>query len=90
MMKTYEKPMLVTLALSGNEQLCGSCSDDGASILLYQDSGLAGQFDWLVGDGDGNGERSDLIGCFGTGESGCSKPLEGYCKFTGNVTVAWS
>ncbi|MBQ3532437.1 MAG: hypothetical protein IJA51_01905 [Oscillospiraceae bacterium] len=90
-MKVYTKPVMVALSLAGNEQLCGSCAEKGAVILLRNDSALAQQFDWLVGDGDGVAELSDIANVFGTKETGCSRKLDGYCKFTSSDTmVAWS
>lgn len=90
-MKKYEKPTLTVLSLTGNEQLCGSCSDDGASILLNNDkSGMAEALSQLVGDYEGPLTRDELAGVFGTGETGCGHPVDMYCKFTGALTVAWS
>lgn len=90
-MKKYEKPMLMKLELAGNEQLCGSCANNG-SMLLKDDLGFAGQIlDMAGGDPNGNGtpDRSDFNVLFGLKES-CSREVVMYCKFTGDVTVAWS
>ena len=96
-MKTYQKPIMIALSLTGNEQLCGSCADKNAAVLLKDDKGLA---EWLlVGMGLGLGsngvvDRTDFNHVFGTAETGCTTILDGYCKFTnnddGSRLVAWS
>lgn len=94
-MKVYEKPKLMALSLSGNDQLCGSCREAGATTLLYQHAlypeiaAIGNTLDWLIGDGDGKIERADVSNVFGTNE-GCRKVCESYCKFLGASTVAWS
>lgn len=95
-MKTYQKPIMIALSLTGNEQLCGTCAKEGG-YLLMNDKTLA---EWLLtgmglGLGDnGIADRSDFNQVFGTGESGCTTALNGYCKFTnnddGSRLVAWS
>ena len=92
-MKTYEKPRLMALSLSGNDQLCGSCADRGAKNLLYKDpsNGLALGLDFLVGNDDGTLTKEEAAKAFGTGEA-CEIPVESYCKFTAtdNMLIAWS
>ena len=89
-MTKYEKPMMTVLSLTGNEQLCGSCRDNNASILLVNDqTGLADQLDWLAGNGDGTLTRSEAMAMFGSGDE-CSRVVDAYCKYTGATTVAWS
>ena len=93
-MSQYEKPSLTVLALNGNEQLCGSCTDRGANILLSRDpsSGYAGLLEMLLPDTnlDGTLTRNELANVFGSGEAGCMKAVDTFCKFTGAITVAWS
>lgn len=96
-MKTYEKPKLMALSLSGNDRLCGDCAS-GVQINTDPEGyyGLFGIFDSLYGDNDGLLERSDFANAFASGEGSCSNqvPIVGYCKFTsvesGNQMVAWS
>ena len=92
-MKTYEKPRLMALSLSGNDQLCGSCSDKGSTNLLYKDpsGGLALGLDFLVGNDDGVLTKEEAARAFGPNE-GCEIPVESYCKFTSSsdMLVAWS
>lgn len=90
-MKTYEKPRLMALSLSGNDRLCGDCSKNGAANLLYKDpSGtLAWSIDWVGGNRDGTITKAELAILFGSGED-CEEKLDAYCKFTSAVTVAWS
>lgn len=92
-MKPYVKPKLIALSLSGNERLCGDCADSGAGALLYDDPGLSLFMQDFYGfNNNGVSEKSDFIGVFGTGESGCTKiEIDDYCKFTYNGRlVAWS
>ena len=93
MKKIYEKPKLMALSLSGNDQLCGSCSDKGSSNLLYQDptSGMALAIDFLAGNDDGVLTRDEADRAFGPGES-CEFAIDSYCKFTASddMLVAWS
>jgi hypothetical protein len=87
-MKTYQKPVMIALSLTGNEQLCGSCID--ASIKLYNDqTGAALAIDRLSGNGDGVLTRAEVSNLFGF-EDNCKHPTEIYCKFTSAQTVAWS
>ena len=94
-MKNYEKPALMVLSLSGNEQLCGTCADKGGQLLSH-DPGLAG---WLmqkfpITDKTGNGpSRDDFAGVFGDVDTQCTGvKIDNYCKFqsTGEMLVAWS
>ena len=92
-MKTYEKPRLMFLALSGNDQLCGSCAD---GLPLNNDPDLAEAMmdQFQISDLTGNGpSRDDFIGLFGNTEDQCSNKLDNYCKFTStgpNPLIAWS
>lgn len=90
-MKTYEKPQLVALSLSGEDRLCGDCRDNGATYLLHNDeSGIADLLDLMIGNGDGTLKRDEVSSFFGALES-CEKQVAGYCKFTSvGITVAWS
>lgn len=93
-MKTYEKPVLMALSLNANDQLCGTCADNGASILLYSDSTTAGLILRMLNrtpeyDGIAGISRGDFAGIFGT-EDFCATPSDQYCKFTGSNLVAWS
>lgn len=92
MKKTYEKPKLIALSLSGNNLLCGSCA---GKVTLYDNSTLAqlvlmaagrnSDYDRITGI-----SRGDFEGLFGTEES-CGTPIEAYCKFTSTgEQVAWS
>ena len=92
-MKTYEKPRLMALSLSGNEQLCGSCADKGAHTL-HDDSSLAGElmdFFEFGNKNDGIG-KDDFAGVFGNEVQCTQVQIENYCKFTstGTALVAWS
>ena len=92
-MKKYEKPMLVAVSVSGNDQLCGSCSENGSTNLLYKnpESGMALALDFLVGNDDGTLTKEEAARAFGPKEN-CEIPVESYCKFTAtpNMLVAWS
>lgn len=92
-MKKYEKPMLISMELAGNEQLCGSCANQGAAVLLKDHFDIASEIVGFWGDQNGNGQadRGDFTGTnlFGV-EDGCGTPVVGYCKFTGSTIVAWS
>ena len=97
-MKTYEKPVLMALSLGGNERLCGSCADKGASILLSRDTELANQLALQYGDGQiplTSGEANNLFGLL---EDQCKwgNKVPGYCRYTSGFgivdvpTVAYS
>ena len=96
-MKKYEKPLLTAVSVSGNDQLCGSCSDEAAKQnktpeLLYKDpnSALAWQIDFISGDGVKPLTRQEASNAFGTGEA-CKDTVTQYCKFTSTGSlVAWS
>ena len=90
-MKTYEKPKLIALSLSGNNRLCGDCEN---GKTLWNNPGIAGAILELVEiSPDANNvpgiDEGDFATVFGDGD-GCVKPVEVYCKFTGSDTVAWS
>lgn len=74
-MKTYEKPQLFALALSGNEMLCGGCDHK------TRDDPFLGWIDKEYGDGDGLLERSDFEIIF-AGDEDCRVKLDSFCKFT--------
>ena len=97
-MKKYEKPCLTAITLSGNDQLCGSCADNGGLKLCDPSN------EWIAniilqgataGDNDGIVEKSDFANLFGN-EDECKGPgmvqFESACKFssTGGWLVAWS
>ena len=87
-MKTYQKPIMIALSLTGNEQLCGSCVD--ASIKLYNDkTGVAELLGKIIGNADGKLTRAEAAQLFSSSES-CVAPTEVYCKFTSAQTIAWS
>ena len=96
-MKKYEKPALMVLSLSGNDQLCGSCA--GGTLLSENPDTAA----WLmrlfeIPDKSGDGpSRDDFAGVFGKSEDQCADqfpPIDSYCKFTsadeGVQMIAWS
>ena len=91
-MKKYEKPVLMAVSVSGNDQLCGSCSDKGAHEL-HSDLDLAEMLmDFFeFGDKSDGISKKDFEGVFGT-EAQCTQvQIESYCKFTSTGTmVAWS
>ena len=91
-MKKYEKPSLSALSISSNDMLCGSCSDQEADILIYNNPSLQSVFqvlDGTMGNKNGKLEASDFSNAFGSGED-CVTELEGYCKFSGANTIFWS
>ena len=78
-MKTYEKPKLIALSLSGNNMLCNTCAVD--IIAPTEDQALVDILE------DFHGPIDKL---FATAEADCAKHIEyeGYCKFTGaNVVI---
>lgn len=84
MKKTYEKPRLVALSLSGNDLLCSTCTFD--IIGDNADQGLVG----LIETGFG----VDITISSFSNEDGCATAIPGiedtgYCKFNGadNMTV---
>lgn len=90
-MKTYEKPELIALSLSGNNRLCGDCE---GKTTLWNNPALSRAVLLVVGrdenyDNESGITKGDFEGLFGTGD-GCTQGLEAYCKFTGSDTVAWS
>lgn len=77
-MKTYEKPKLIALSLSGNNMLCNTCAVD--IIAPTEDQGLVDMLE-IYGPIDT---------LFATAEADCATKIEisGYCKFTGaNVVI---
>ena len=93
-MKRYEKPMLTALSLSGNDQLCGYCSEKNAPYLLYNDPDLAARLMTFYGFGSGEPDAGDFSNVFGANE-GCTEGLIlDYCKFSsvdeGKNLIAWS
>lgn len=83
MKKTYEKPRLVALSLSGNDLLCSTCAFD--VIGENADQGLLDMFEAFG--------ITITSNSFATSE-GCSMQIDdslvsGYCKFNGadNMTV---
>lgn len=96
MLKKYEKPKILMMNLVGNEQLCGSCADQGAKCIS-NDSNLKSMMIFLGaedknGDGDLSREEYYEAKLFGGEDVGCENIIEAYCKFTstGNELVAWS
>lgn len=74
-MKTYEKPRLTALSLSGNDLLCTGCQVDAEEPNMDPDL-KAVVDDWkLLGK---NPFTDDM---------GCEVPIEGYCKFTSSEIV---
>ena len=96
-MKKYEKPQLMFLSLSGNDQLCGTCSDNHRMTIndnpIYQELILDARPE-IDEDHDGILDRDEFHNCFGTTEKECADTdhhIDNYCKFTSNTTlVAWS
>lgn len=76
-MKTYEKPRLNALSLSGNDMLCNSCDID--IIGDNADTNIKAMLEIF-------GDPSQVLG---SGEDCAIKvSIEGYCKFTGaNVVI---
>lgn len=97
-MKTYEKPRLMALSLSGNDQLCGTCAEKNG-ILLKDQLGLAevliSMSNGRFGDLSDGISADDFVGVFGQ-ESDChaDKRIDSYCKFSsgdnGQFVIAWS
>lgn len=71
-MKTYEKPKLIALSISGNNMLCNSCTFD--IIAPYNGGADSGELGQMI---------QDFGFDFGPTE-GCSTPISigYYCKFT--------
>ena len=92
-MKTYEKPRLMFLSLSGNDQLCGSCADKGYQTI--HDNEVIKNIVMLPGDQNKDGilSRDEAAFLFGTSpEDGCTRKVGMYCKFqsAADMMVAWS
>ena len=78
-MKTYEKPKLIALSLSGNNVLCNTCAVD--IIAPTKDQGLVDMLEDFYGP---------IETLFATGDTDCVTKIDynGYCKFTGaNVVI---
>lgn len=78
-MKTYEKPKLIALSISGNDMLCSTCAVDIIGDNMDDD------FRSTYGD-----FISDPSQAFGEEDQACAdKPwkVSGYCKFTGSNVV---
>ena len=92
-MKTYEKPCLTAISLSGNDHLCGSCADRNGK-LLKDDLNLAGMLMDFFEFGNANDgiDRDDFKGVFGNEVECTQVQVDNYCKFTstGSELVAWS
>ena len=96
MKKTYIKPTVEILSLTGNEQICGACADKGGELLYKNpESTQAGIIDTIVaingyGEDDGVLTKQEASKAFGPDES-CVVEIEYYCKFTSTGDmVAWS
>lgn len=71
-MKTYEKPKLIALSISGNNMLCNSCTYD--IIAPYNGGADSGELVQMIRDfGFDFGQTED-----------CDNPIyiDFYCKFT--------
>ena len=90
-MKMYEKPVLMAVSVSGNDQLCGSCTDEGKEPLYQNPTGnVASIIDRAAGNKDGTLTREEANFAFGPGEN-CKRETIMYCKFTSTgMLVAWS
>ena len=71
MKKTYEKPKLIALSLSGNNMLCNTCAID--IIGDNADKTFKETMDDFFG----------LDNAFASYECTEKIPIDGYCKFTG-------
>ncbi len=69
-MKTYEKPKLIALSISGNNMLCNSCTFD--IIAPYNGGADHGELGQMIEEFGYN---------FGSTETQCSLSIVGYCKF---------
>lgn len=92
MKKTYEKPKLIALSLSGNNRLCGDCA--GKATLIDNDT-LANAILWAAGRDAGFDKvpglsKGDFAGLFGQEDQCKGGQIEAYCKFTSVTQVAWS
>lgn len=74
-MKTYEKPKLIALSLSGNNMLCNTCAVDIIAPYPDENQGLVEMLETFYGP---------VQSLFAAYESCTVKPdITGYCKFTG-------
>lgn len=92
MKKTYEKPKLIALSLSGNNRLCGDCA---GKITLSDNPSIADAILMLAGrndeiDGVPGLSKGDFDGLFGQEDQCKGGQIEAYCKFTSVNQVAWS
>ncbi len=92
MKKTYEKPKLIALSLSGNNRLCGDCA---GKITLSDNPSIADAILMLAGrndeiDGVPGLSKGDFEGLFGQEDQCKGARIEAYCKFTSVNQVAWS
>lgn len=74
-MKTYEKPKLIALSLSGNNMLCNTCAVDIIAPFPDNNKGLVDTLEDFYGP---------INSLFAAYEESCAvKPdITGYCKFT--------
>ena len=91
-MKTYQKPVMIALTLTGNEQLCGSCAKPLRPDLDKES--LNSILDFFTPIPDGKLTKEEFSKLFGSDE-GCDRNyiVDGYCKFSSNdigIIVAWS
>ena len=92
MKKTYEKPRLMALSLSGNDQLCGTCADNNGLLLKdHPEQAMAMMKFYSFGNMADGADRGDFAGVFGPESQCSSRQIDDYCKFTSSGTlVAWS
>lgn len=84
-MKHYEKPTVEIYLLSGNETICGGCTNK-----LRDNKNLNTLIGLDYGNLDGVLTKQEASMLFGVGE-GCHTEVDGYCKFTGTAqSVSWS
>ena len=92
-MKTYEKPRLMALSLSGNDRLCGDCGDK--SMTLWNNPSIAAIILEIAeinpaSNGIDGIDKGDFDQVFASSQDGCARPVSAYCKFASATTVAWS
>lgn len=83
-MKKYQKPAMLELSITANDQLCGGCEIGTRNDPRYRD------LDLILGynkDGVFTKEEAEEIGMFGKDED-CENPYDLYCKFTSNGNLA--
>lgn len=88
-MKHYVKPTVEIYELSGNEAICGGCTNklrDNTNLNAL----LAMSFPGADSNNDMVLSEAEAKNLFGIGES-CSIQIESYCKFTSTgMNVSWS